>query len=294
MDLVELSIEPIQGEEEALEAWARIYADRAPPEVIERLCIRLALGMIRHPNVRGAIESGPCRDGKPARGLTHQLSLVAERLPYVPLGILVESDPGVAELLVRHPEAVTALIGFDRDIEAEEARWELTPAARTEPAAFLRMMRQIAPLLLERAEIGVNHSESFVRYLHRPDVLVRLRGASSVRSEISCIVADFCRDCGIGSDEFASSYLTRNVMDNILWQVAAEVARRHGSWEPAEEDGLLRVARALSSERAGKPSPEAPEKTVGYAISGLQGLSGERKKALKAVLENYFTSMFAE
>jgi hypothetical protein len=161
---------------------------------------------------------------------------------------------------------------------------ELTAVFRTDLRRGLEILTPVLPFLLERVleseESARQHVPALVAYLAREEVLHRLRGARHVRDELGGVVADFCAAQGIADPQAVRAYLTRGVMDNVLWQAAA-VAQRQTAAEPEERTGLDAVERALRAELLKKAEPEPAERTVRGALEECRELGPGRRREIE-------------
>jgi hypothetical protein len=156
----------------------------------------------------------------------------------------------------------------------------LTAIFRTDPRRGLEIMTPVLPFLLKRVldseDVARQCVPALLAFLGREETLQRLRSALHVRDEVGGIVADFCREERLAEPEAVRAYLTRPVMDNILWQAAA-VARRQTTTEADERTGLEAVERALREELRAKPEPEPAEWTVRVALHECRELAPGRR-----------------
>jgi hypothetical protein len=149
-------------------------------------------------------------------------------------------------------------------LTAEEG---LTPSLKRQPERFLKKMEPVVPLMLEwvldspgRAR---EHEGSFREYLAEKEVLKQLGMAEHVRDALGGVVADYCRKHNLPEGQQARASLTRNVMDNILWQAATqhvEIAQ-----EESNRTSLESVRQALRQQLKNS-GPHSVETTVELAL----------------------------
>jgi hypothetical protein len=161
---------------------------------------------------------------------------------------------------------------------------ELTAVFRTDPRRGLEVLAPVLPFLLERVleseELARRHAPALLAYLGRDELLHRLRDALHVRDELGGVVADFCDAQRIADPQAVRAYLTRPVMDNVLWQAAA-VACREITTEVDERMGLAAVERALREELRKQPEPEPAERTVQVALHDCRELEPARRREIQ-------------
>jgi hypothetical protein len=161
---------------------------------------------------------------------------------------------------------------------------ELTAVFRTDPRRGLEVLAPVLPFLLEQVleseELARRHAPALLAYLGRDEVLHRLRDASHVRDELGGVVADFCDAQRVADPRAVRAYLTRPVMDNVLWQAAA-AARRETSAEADERTGLEAVELALRRELRKKAEPEPPERTAQAALDDCRELGPARRREIQ-------------
>jgi hypothetical protein len=272
----------IGAPEEAKRVWATVCKGREPEKDWQGLVIRLALGMIENEEVRRAVID-ISRDLEAAQGFLANMCRLAERVRVTPLIILAEFDPAVSEFLVRHPHTVPILLREQDYAGHGDQALGLTPQLKQDPHLFLGKMKQVAPLLLERADVGREHTEAFLWYLHEPEVIDQLSHANSVREELGPVLAGFCRRRNLPGELAAKSCLTRDVLDNVLWQVAvAVVGQRERRLEETEVRCLESVEQALAEQLNREEGPEPPQTTVEFALAACcdQQLAQRLKEGL--------------
>ena len=120
----------------------------------------------------------------------------------------------------------------------------LTPRLRRGLEPFLKKMVDVAPLMLETVDLAPAHAEDLLGYLGEPAVYRSLRRAEHVRDVLGEALAGFCRSRGLQPSVPAEKIITRNVMDNILWQVAVHAVRLSVA-DTAQEQCLEEVAGEL-------------------------------------------------
>lgn len=241
--------------------WQEVYAGDS--ELGEQAC-RLALGMLLYGPVFSAVEQigGHLR---PARGFVASAARLAARVRVTPLLYLVEHDPVAAAFVVRHPHAVADLLREQGDVFGDRDEEGLTHRVRRDLAAFLRRMKVIAPLLLERAGIERRHTEKFLQFVHTRSVLDDLRQSASVRDRLGQTLLDFWRMLGAAAAPPPDT-IDRQTVDNILWQVAFSLAQARNSqdstgWAAIEQEvaGRLRRQPAEVAYRAAAAAANASD-----------------------------------
>jgi hypothetical protein len=251
--------------DEALEAWHRVYGEDGEAPQLESLARRLAVSLVRNSELRRFLQDEAVGNLPPTSRFIDDLTDVTVRVRITPLVYLAEHDTHVAEFLVRHPAAIDRLLAEQGEVFGDRSEERLTPRLKTDPAGFLRKMKVIAPLLLERADLGAERVEAFLDYLHRQDVLERLAAAVSVRSELGSILAGFCRERLLGDEQSILEYMTPSVIDNILWQVAAAVVSQYEDQEGRDIAEV--VDRTLRDERGGGRRSADPAADVRFALA---------------------------
>ena len=170
--------------------------------------------------------------------------------------------------------------------EAPGLLTDLLRKYRRDPEPFLRKMERVTPVLLGHvmhpAEPTREQEQAFRRHLRTPPVLDYLGKALHVRDALRSVVARFCEEHRLAEPEAVKEYLTRNVMDNILWQaaVAAEQA------VTPNEAGLQAAADELRQQLRTR-KPEAANETVRRALKRYPPAA----RPLELNLENQFAEL---
>jgi hypothetical protein len=168
-----------------------------------------------------------------------------------------EDEPLLADwLLERHyAEALDALTADLSSMPAES----LTDLQRGNLPLFLTKMRFVAPLLLECVLPGPERlaelTQGFLEFLERPEVVNQLRRSAHVRDEMGPLLGRFLAGQGVCDEDTVRAAVPRNVVDNVLWQLAAADCRdqAHGV---AEQDALRAAQEALRQRlRSRNPTP---------------------------------------
>jgi DNA-directed RNA polymerase specialized sigma24 family protein len=107
--------------EEALLAWERVYSGRDTADVLQLLCVRLALGLLASEAVRLRVQERWTDRLRPAPAFLARLGRLRGQLRDGSLEQLARRDPEVAAFLVRHPQLIPALRTRD---ERQRARVE--------------------------------------------------------------------------------------------------------------------------------------------------------------------------
>lgn len=158
--------------------------------------------------------------------------------------------------MVRHPHAVADLRHEEGNVFEDADPDGLTHRIKRDLPAFLRKMKAIAPLLLDRAGRPWRHTESFLRFIHCKPTLDRFVAAASVRDELVPTLTDFRKT--LGPDAGWSQWeINRTVIDTILWQVAFAVVsgrRANGASVWAAVD---REAKKLLGQLSGRTAYQA-------------------------------------
>jgi hypothetical protein len=286
MMFLDTCLEPIRDPDAAVEAWQRIYADRDEPADTDDGCKRLALGMLVSAEVRRAVEERAVGQRPAVPGFITELARLAERVRIGSLQLLLETDPAAAAFVARHPQAIPLLLQEEGEEDAgPEPR--LTPTVRQDPRRFLRRMKLVAPLMLERVGIGKQHAEQFLRDLHRGEIIERLQRAPSARVELCAVLADFCHTHCPEKEAEVRLSLNRAVMDNILWQTATVLCR--AACRDEEDRGRLRhVENALRERIHARRRPLLGEWALHatFSLFVSRGLEPARHTVTHALLDS--------
>jgi hypothetical protein len=285
--------QPITDRGEALKAWHRVYGEDGETPQLESLARRLAVGLVLDSELRRFLQDAAVGKLPPAARFADELTDVTVRVRVTPLIYLAEHDTHVAEFLVRHPAAIQWLLDEQGEVFGDRSDESLTRRAQMDVPGFLRKMKIIAPLLLERAELDRRNVEAFLRYLHRKDVLDRLIAAKSVRSELGSVLVGFCREHGLGNEQMIPEYTSSAVIDNILWQVAADIVTQSETREGRQVAEA--VGRALQAERVSGCHGRDPEEPIRYALAGcVPRISAETVHRVESVLRREFKALSNE
>jgi hypothetical protein len=135
-----------------------------------------------------------------------------------------QDEPLLADwLLERHYAEALGALTADLSSVPDESLTDLPHASLP---LFLKKMRFVVPLLLERVLPSEDRlaelTEGFITFLERPEVVARLRRAIHVRDEIGRFLGQFLAAQGMGDEDAVRTAVTRKVVDNVLWQLAAE------------------------------------------------------------------------
>jgi hypothetical protein len=147
---------------------------------------------------------------------------------------------------------------------AEEPPGELTTQMKRDPNRFIERMEPVAGLMLERVVGEADRAGAFLTFLRRSEVKDRLAQAEHVRDVLGGILADFCRQNGLPRGKAARDYLTREVMDNILWQAAAAEQQRSA---PAGDQAALEEVRRALREQLRAHREHTSDSTVKQALT---------------------------
>lgn len=183
--ILEKWLAPFTAADEALVAWRQSQSgDRG----------RLAVSLVLSEDVRRAVTAEAGR--RPEPGFVARMARLTDRARLTPLLYLAASDPEVAEFLVRSPQAVEPLLREEGDGPPEDV-WAFASRARQGLDEFLDGVRWVAPVLLTECGSDPRQAEAFLRHLHSPEVLDRLRqrlaGGGNVRAELTAVAAEFRR-----------------------------------------------------------------------------------------------------
>jgi len=142
----------------------------------------------------------------------------------------------------------------------------LTPRIRHDFELFLQKMQDVAPLMLERMDISMEHVPAFLVYLGTDEIRERLREAEHVRDALGGTMPEFCRTENLQPSPAPERFLDRRVIDNILYQVAVAVVGRR-SQDAEDRQRLDRVGQALQERLIGSTETEPPARTVRFALT---------------------------
>jgi hypothetical protein len=200
---------------------------------------------------------------------------------------LPADEPLLREWLLR-PIYQPALERVTAELKGERPAGELTAALTQGLPLFLRKMSFVAPLLLERASVAPERiapaAEQLVAWLGREPALERLRAAPHVRERLGELVATFCGEQGLAEPEQVRNSITANVIDNVLWQLAAHLCEQEAADAPATSG--LRAVRKELKEQLSKDEPEAPALTISRALSSVA-----EPAPLRGTIEERFTEL---
>jgi hypothetical protein len=150
---------------------------------------------------------------------------------------------------------------------SEVWREGLTPTLKKDPQVILRLMDFVAPPMLERIGLSKQYKDEFVNFLKKPEVLSRLSKAQHVRDEIGAVLANYCREHRRVPRYDPNAFLTRTVMDNILWQVAGDLVGQEVDEQGRE---ILKVVDTNLQSALDSQSDEPPGTTVRFTLVQLQ------------------------
>jgi serine/threonine protein kinase len=160
--------------------------------------------------------------------------------------------------------------------ELIEPPGELTAQLRRDPMRFIEKMAPVVPLMLDRVDVPAIHTNDFLDYLASTKVMEKLAHAPHVRDVLADIVDDFCQQQRLPRSESTRRYLTRKVMDNILWQAVVIEQKSMGSEE--EQAHLHNLEQSLKEQlRAGEEPPE-PRHVVETALAPTRKPEGARAR----------------
>jgi hypothetical protein len=183
--------------DEAVAAWRQFQAGRLP----EGDGRRLAMSLVLSEDVRRAVaaEAGP----RPEPGFLARMARLTDRARLTPLLYLAAADAEVAQFLVRNPQAVEPLLREEGGGPPEDL-WAFASRAAQGLDEFLDGVRWAAPALLLECRCDPGQAEAFLRYVHSPDTLDRLRerlaGGGNARAELTALAAEFRRASAPGPE----------------------------------------------------------------------------------------------